>query len=144
LGVIVTDHHLPGRQLPAADAIVNPNQPGCPFPTKNLAGVGVIFFLLTALRGRLRARGWFAERGIPEPNIAPWLDRVALGTAVEVVPLYRAPRVVGSEGATLMRAGVCRLGVLALLEVAWRERERLVAADLCFSLGQCLNAAGRH
>ncbi|MFA5549503.1 MAG: single-stranded-DNA-specific exonuclease RecJ [Porticoccaceae bacterium] len=143
LGVIVTDHHLPGRQLPAADAIVNPNQPGCPFPTKNLAGVGVIFFLLTALRGRLRARGWFAERGIPEPNMATWLDLVALGTVADVVPLDRVNRVLVHQGLKRMRAGVCRPGILALLEVAGRERERLVAADLGFTLGPRLNAAGR-
>lgn len=143
LRVIVTDHHLPGSQLPAADAIVNPNQPGCPFPTKNLAGVGVVFFLLTALRSRLRARGWFAERGIAEPNMATWLDLVALGTVADVVPLDRVNRILVHQGLMRMRAGFCRPGILALLEVAGRDRDRLVASDLGFSLGPRLNAAGR-
>ncbi|MFA5493178.1 MAG: single-stranded-DNA-specific exonuclease RecJ [Porticoccaceae bacterium] len=143
LKVIVTDHHLPGSRLPAADAIVNPNQPGCPFPSKNLAGVGVIFFLLTALRTRLRHKGWFAERGIAEPNMATWLDLVALGTVADVVPLDRINRVLVHQGLQRMRAGVCRPGILALLEVAGRERARLVAADLGFAVGPRLNAAGR-
>jgi len=143
LQVIVTDHHLPGSQLPAADAIVNPNQPGCSFPTRNLAGVGVIFFLLAAFRARLRQRGWFAEQGIAEPNMATWLDLVALGTVADVVPLDRVNRVLVHQGLQRMRAGVCRPGILALLEVAGRDRARLVASDLGFALGPRLNAAGR-
>lgn len=143
LKVIITDHHLPGSQLPAADAIVNPNQPGCAFPSKNLAGVGVIFLLLTALRTRLREQGWFVERGIGEPNMATWLDLVALGTVADVVPLDRINRVLVHQGLQRMRAGVCRPGILALLEVAGRERSRLVAADLGFAVGPRLNAAGR-
>ncbi|MCK9563677.1 MAG: single-stranded-DNA-specific exonuclease RecJ [Bacteroidales bacterium] len=143
LRVIVTDHHLPGSQLPAADAIVNPNQPGCGFPTRNLAGVGVIFFLLTALRTRLRESGWFSEQGIAEPNMATWLDLVALGTVADVVPLDRVNRVLVHQGLQRMRAGVCRPGILALLEVAGRDRARLVASDLGFAVGPRLNAAGR-
>lgn len=143
LKVIVTDHHLPGSQLPAADAIVNPNQPGCTFPSKNLAGVGVIFFLLTALRSHLRERGWFAATGRAEPNMATWLDLVALGTVADVVPLDRINRVLVHQGLQRLRAGVCRPGIQALLDLAGRDRTRLVAADLGFAVGPRLNAAGR-
>lgn len=143
LRVIVTDHHLPGSQLPEADAIVNPNQPGCTFPTRNLAGVGVIFFLLTALRARLRHSGWFAEQGIAEPNMANFLDLVALGTVADVVPLDRVNRVLVHQGLQRIRAGVCRPGILALIELAGRDNARLVASDLGFAVGPRLNAAGR-
>lgn len=143
LKVIVTDHHLPGSQLPAADAIVNPNQPGCTFPSKNLAGVGVIFFLLTALRSHLRECGWFAATGRAEPNMATWLDLVALGTVADVVPLDRINRVLVHQGLQRLRAGVCRPGIQALLDLAGRDRTRLVAADLGFAVGPRLNAAGR-
>ncbi|MAT51377.1 MAG: single-stranded-DNA-specific exonuclease RecJ [Porticoccaceae bacterium] len=141
--VLVTDHHLPGAVLPDADAIVNPNQPGCRFPSKNLAGVGVVFFLLTALRARLRESGWFGSQGITEPNMANWLDLVALGTVADVVPLDRVNRVLVYQGIQRIRAGVCRPGMLALLDIAGRDHRRLVASDLGFAVGPRLNAAGR-
>jgi single-stranded-DNA-specific exonuclease len=143
IAVLVTDHHLPGSTLPPAEAMVNPNQPGCEFPSKNLAGVGVIFYVLNALRRELSSIGWFAEAGIPEPNMAQYLDLVALGTVADVVPLDHNNRILVEQGLQRMRAGVARPGILALLEVASRRRERLVAADLGFALGPRLNAAGR-
>lgn len=143
IAVIVTDHHLPGAQLPSAEAIVNPNQPGCPFPSKNLAGVGVIFYVMNALRAALRDMGWFAESGIKEPNMATFLDLVALGTVADVVPLDYNNRILVAQGLARMRAGVARPGILAMLEVAGRKAERLVSADLGFALGPRLNAAGR-
>ena len=143
IAVIVTDHHLPGAQLPAADAIVNPNQPGCPFPSKNLAGVGVIFYVMNALRGALRDMGWFAESGIAEPNMASYLDLVALGTVADVVPLDYNNRILVHQGLARMRAGAARPGIMALLEVAGRQPQRLVASDLGFAVGPRLNAAGR-
>ena len=141
--VLVTDHHLPGRVLPAADAIVNPNQPECRFPHKALAGVGVMFYLLAALRGRLKAEDWFARQGIAEPAMADWLDLVALGTVADVVPLDRLNRTLVHQGLRRIRAGRCRPGVLALLEVAGRDHRHVVAADLGFAAGPRLNAAGR-
>ena len=143
IAVIVTDHHLPGSELPDADAIVNPNQPGCPFPSKNLAGVGVIFYVMNALRAELRQLGWFAESGIPEPNMASFLDLVALGTVADVVPLDHNNRILVAQGLQRMRAGVARPGILALLEVAGRTPHKLVAGDLGFIVGPRLNAAGR-
>lgn len=143
IAVIVTDHHLPGSELPDADAIVNPNQPGCPFPSKNLAGVGVIFYVMSALRTELRQLGWFAESGIPEPNMASFLDLVALGTVADVVPLDHNNRILVAQGLQRMRAGAARPGILALLEVAGRTPEKLVASDLGFIIGPRLNAAGR-
>jgi single-stranded-DNA-specific exonuclease len=141
--VVVTDHHLPGSELPAADAIVNPNLPGDDFPSKNLAGVGVIFYVMLALRGRLREGGWFAERGLTEPNMADLLDLVALGTVADVVPLDHNNRIFVEQGLRRIRAGRCCPGILALLEEAGREPLRLVAADLGFAVGPRLNAAGR-
>jgi len=141
--VLVTDHHLPGAQLPAADAIVNPHQPGCTFGSKNLAGVGVVFYLLSALRGRLREQSWFAESGLAEPNMADWLDLVALGTVADVVPLDKTNRVLVNEGLRRIRAGRARPGILALLELANKDRQWLVATDLGFTVGPRLNAAGR-
>ncbi|MCK9506316.1 MAG: single-stranded-DNA-specific exonuclease RecJ [Porticoccaceae bacterium] len=141
--VLVTDHHLPGLTLPAADAIVNPNQPDCPFPGKNLAGVGVAFYLLSALRARLRQHGWFQNSGISEPNMASWLDLVALGTVADVVPLDQVNRVLVHQGLQRVRAGLCRPGIQALLELAGREQCRIVAADFGFAVGPRLNAAGR-
>ena len=143
IAVIVTDHHLPGAELPEADAIVNPNQPGCPFPSKNLAGVGVIFYVMNALRGALREMGWFAESGIAEPNMASFLDLVALGTVADVVPLDYNNRILVHQGLARMRAGAARPGIMALLEVAGRQSQRLVASDLGFAVGPRLNAAGR-
>ncbi len=139
--VIVTDHHLPGDALPAALAIVNPNQAGCDFPDKSLAGVGVMFYVLLALRSLLRERGQFADgRG---PNLAALLDLVALGTVADVVPLSHANRVLVEQGLRRIRAGRCRPGITALLKVAGREPARLVATDLGFAVGPRLNAAGR-
>ncbi len=141
--VLVTDHHLPAAQLPAADAIVNPNQPGDVFPAKTLAGVGVIFYVMLALRSRLRQDGWFARSGIDEPNLAQLLDLVALGTVADVVPLDQVNRILVAQGLARMRAGNISPGLQALFEVAGRQAHRLVAADLGFTLGPRLNAAGR-
>lgn len=141
--VIVTDHHLPGSVLPKADAIVNPNQPHCDFPGKNLAGVGVAFYLLTALRSRLRQSGWFNDAGLDEPSMASWLDLVALGTVADVVPLDKINRILVYQGLQRVRAGKCRPGILALLELAGRDHSRAIAADFGFAVGPRLNAAGR-
>ena len=141
--VLVTDHHLPGRELPQADAIVNPNQPGDSFPSKNLAGVGVAFYLLMALRGRLRDSGWFEHGERKEPNLADYLDLVALGTVADLVPLDHNNRVLVQQGLQRIRAGRCRPGIQAMLEVAGRKASRLVAADFGFAVGPRLNAAGR-
>ena len=141
--VIVTDHHLPGAELPAAAAIVNPNQPGCQFVSKNLAGVGVAFYLLSALRGELRDSNWFADNGIAEPSMASWLDLVALGTVADVVPLDQINRALVHQGLLRIRAGHCRPGIKALLTIAGKNSQRLVATDLGFAVGPRLNAAGR-
>ncbi|WPP45888.1 single-stranded-DNA-specific exonuclease RecJ [Pseudomonas sp. AN-1] len=143
LAVLVTDHHLPGHELPAADAIVNPNQPGCSFPSKALAGVGVIFYVLLALRARLRELDWFARRGIAEPNLAELLDLVALGSVADVVPLDANNRILVHQGLARIRAGRARPGLRALLEVAGRDHRRITSTDLGFILGPRLNAAGR-
>lgn len=143
INVLVTDHHLPGTSLPMADAIVNPNQPGDQFPCKALAGVGVMFYLLMALRAKLRELNWFAEQQVPEPNLAQWLDIVALGTVADVVPLEHANRILVSQGIARMRAGQLSPGIKALLDVAGRNNERLVASDLGFTVGPRINAAGR-
>jgi single-stranded-DNA-specific exonuclease len=143
IAVIVTDHHLPGAYLPNADAIVNPNQPGCEFPSKNLAGVGVIFYVMNALRAELRQMGWFEESGISEPNMASFLDLVALGTVADVVPLDYNNRILVAQGLQRIRAGVCRPGIKAMLEVSGKQANKLVASDFGFALGPRLNAAGR-
>ncbi|MCX7110487.1 MAG: single-stranded-DNA-specific exonuclease RecJ [Proteobacteria bacterium] len=141
--VLVTDHHLPGAELPEADAIVNPNLPGDEFPSKALAGVGVMFYVLMALRIRLRESGWFAQKGIPEPNLAQWLDLVALGTVADVVALDRVNRILVHQGLQRIRLGQSRPGIVALLEVAGRKPAAVQAADLGFFAGPRLNAAGR-
>lgn len=141
--VVVTDHHLPGAELPAADAIVNPNQPGDAFPTKSLAGVGVIFYVMLALRSRLRQEGWFERSGCAEPNLGQLLDLVALGTVADVVPLDQVNRTLVAQGLARLRAGHASPGLQALLDVSNRQPGRLVAADLGFALGPRLNAAGR-
>ncbi|WOX06194.1 single-stranded-DNA-specific exonuclease RecJ [Microbulbifer pacificus] len=143
LKVIVTDHHLPGSELPDADAIVNPNQPGCDFPSKNLAGVGVIFYLLSRLKTALQASGWFEESGIAAPNMAEYLDLVALGTVADLVPLDHNNRVLVHQGIARIRAGRCRVGIQALMDVAGRDRSRLSTTDIGFILGPRINAAGR-
>jgi single-stranded-DNA-specific exonuclease len=141
--VLITDHHLPGKQLPAAAAIVNPNNVGDGFPSKNLAGVGVAFYVMLALRAHLREKGWFENQAIPEPNIAQYLDLVALGTVADVVPLDRNNRILVQQGVRRMRAGHCSPGIQALLEVGGRSLSRLVSTDLGFTIGPRLNAAGR-
>ena len=141
--VIVTDHHLPGSELPDVAAIINPNQPGCLFPSKNLAGVGVAFYLLSALRAELRKQNWFEAQGVNEPNMAAWLDLVALGTVADVVPLDQVNRALVYQGLQRICAGQARPGIHALLRIAGRNPSRLVAADLGFAVGPRLNAAGR-
>ena len=141
--VIVTDHHLPGAELPAADAIVNPNVAGCGFPSKALAGVGVVWYVMIQVRARLTALGHFAKRGLGRPNLAHWLDLVALGTVADVVPLDRNNRILVYNGLRRMRAGKARPGLRALMEVAGRPAPALSAADLGFALAPRLNAAGR-
>lgn len=141
--VLVTDHHLPGETLPAAEAIVNPNLRDCTFPSKSLAGVGVAFYLMLALRAHLRDQGWFAARGLVEPNLAELLDLVALGTVADVVPLDANNRILTWQGLSRIRAGKCRPGIKALLEIANRDAQKLAASDLGFALGPRLNAAGR-
>jgi single-stranded-DNA-specific exonuclease len=143
LTVLITDHHLPGAHLPAADALVNPNLAGDPFPSKALAGVGVIFYVMLALRTRLRDSGWFGRRGCPEPNLAELLDLVALGTVADVVPLDPNNRRLVAQGLARIRAGRCQPGITALLSVAGRDPRRVVASDLGFAVGPRLNAAGR-
>jgi single-stranded-DNA-specific exonuclease len=140
---LVTDHHLPGKELPAAQVIVNPNQAACGFPSKNLAGVGVIFYVMLALRVELRRRDWFVTRGNKEPNLAEYLDLVALGTVADVVPLDVNNRILVSQGLARIRAGRARLGIVALLQAASRNYRTVVASDLGFSVGPRLNAAGR-
>jgi single-stranded-DNA-specific exonuclease len=141
LRVLVTDHHLPGDQLPDAQAIVNPNQPGCPFPGKHLAGVGVMFYVLLALRARLRQHGAFTSK--PEPRFGDLLDLVALGTIADVVKLDRNNRILVEHGLRRIRAGRACPGINALLQVARKSPARLSSLDLGFSIGPRLNAAGR-
>lgn len=141
--VLVTDHHLPGTQLPAAAVIVNPNLAGDGFPSKALAGVGVVFYLLLALRRYLREDGWFRQRDMPEPDLSCLLDLVALGTVADMVPLDANNRVLVQAGLRRMRAGQLQPGVKALAEVAGRRLEQLSTADLGYVLGPRLNAAGR-
>jgi len=139
--VLVTDHHLPGEELPSAACIVNPNQAGDDFPSKNLAGVGVMFYVLLALRATLRERGWFAQRA--EPNLADQLDLVALGTIADVVRLDANNRILVAQGLRRIRSGRARPGIQALYEVAGRDPRKATANDLGFVLGPRLNAAGR-
>jgi single-stranded-DNA-specific exonuclease len=141
--VLITDHHLPGAVLPDAAAILNPNQPDCEFPSKHLAGVGVVFYLLSRLRTRLKEQGWFAEKNISEPVMADYLDLVALGTVADVVPLDANNRVLVHQGLARIRAGKCRPGITALLAIAGKGPAQLVATDLGFQVAPRLNAAGR-
>lgn len=159
--VLITDHHLPGAALPAAEAIVNPNQPGDGFPSKVLAGVGVAFYVMLALRAYLREQGWFAERtearaagqgspdgglgeqSIAEPNLAQFLDLVALGTVADVVPLDHNNRILVAQGLARLNAGQGCAGIRALLAVSGRTPGRLTASDLGFCVAPRLNAAGR-
>jgi single-stranded-DNA-specific exonuclease len=141
--VLVTDHHLPGDVLPLADAIVNPNLADDKFPSGCLAGVGVIFYVLMALRGRLRERNWFQTHRITEPNLAQLLDLVALGTIADVVELDQVNRTLVHQGILRIRSGHCHSGIRALLEVAGKSLPSMVASDFGFALGPRLNAAGR-
>ena len=138
--VVVTDHHLAGKILPDADAIVNPNQPGCPFLSKNAAGVGVMFYVLAALRKYLRENDRLPD---PQPNLGSLLDLVALGTVADVVPLDHNNRIFVEQGLRRIRQGEARPGILALLEVAGRDHTEISSTDLGFVVGPRLNAAGR-
>jgi single-stranded-DNA-specific exonuclease len=141
--VVITDHHLAGDTLPPADAIVNPNQPNDPFPSKNIAGVGVIFYVMLALRRYLTEQKWFEKENIPEPNMSKLLDLVALGTVADVVALDHNNRILVHQGLRRIRAGHCVPGISVLLEIANRNQARLVATDLGFAVAPRLNAAGR-
>ena len=143
ISVIITDHHIAPNILPAAHAILNPNQPGCEFPSKCIAGVGVIFYLMLALRSRLRSLDWFLKLGLNEPNLADQLDLVAIGTIADVVPLDRNNRILVDEGLRRIRNGKTRQGIDALITVSNREGGRLKASDVGFGLAPRLNAAGR-
>ena len=141
--VLITDHHLPGKTLPQADAIVNPNQPGDSFPSKSLAGVGVIFYVMTALRARFRDEGWFEENGIKEPMLSTWLDLVALGTVADMVSLDYNNRILVANGLARIQNGQCQPGILAILQLANRNPRQLSASDLGYVLAPRINAAGR-
>ena len=142
LPVLITDHHLPGAEPPDAAAHVNPNQPGCPFPSKHLAGVGVLFYLLIATRAELRRRSWF-QGSRRDPNLADLLDLVALGTVADVVTLDANNRILVEQGLRRIRAGHCRPGLRALLDIAGAQLPRISARDLAFLAAPRLNAAGR-
>ena len=141
--VVITDHHLPAATLPPADAIVNPNQPGDPFPSKNLAGVGVIFYVMLALRRHLVNQGWFEKKHLPEPNMSRLLDLVALGTVADLVQLDGNNRILVHQGLRRIRAGQCVPGIVGLLELSDRDFTRALASDLGFAVAARLNAAGR-
>lgn len=143
IDVLVTDHHLPGSELPKANVIVNPNQPGCEFPSKALAGVGVMFYVLIELRAFLREKGWFKQHAAKEPNFAELLDLVALGTVADVVPLDRNNRILVEQGLRRIRAAQCCAGIKALLQIAKVDITRTVSSDLGFYVGPRINAAGR-
>jgi len=141
--VLVTDHHLPGEQLPNADAIVNPNLPDDEFPSRALAGVGVMFYVLLAMRSRMREQGWFLTRNIAEPNLGQLLDLVALGTVADVVALDHVNRILVHQGLLRIRSGKSHAGIKALVEVSGRNIHSLSSSDLGFAIGPRLNAAGR-
>ena len=140
--VVVTDHHLAGNVLPAAAAIVNPNQPGCDFPEKSIAGVGVAFYLMLAVRAALRDKGWF-DGARQEPNMAKFLDLVALGTVADVVPLDTNNRVLVESGLQRIRRNKACVGINALLTIAGKSIEQCSSQDFGFVIGPRLNAAGR-
>lgn len=143
ISVIITDHHLPGEVTPEADCIINPNQHGCEFPSKHLAGVGVIFYGLLSLRKVLRERGVFEASGQQEPNLSVLLDLVALGTVADLVKLDVNNRILVEQGLRRIRAGQCSIGLLALMEVSGRQYTNANAQDMGFYIGPRLNAAGR-
>jgi single-stranded-DNA-specific exonuclease len=141
--VLITDHHLPGEILPKADAIINPNQHGDKFPSKSMAGVGVCFYLLLALRQYLRTQNWFEQQQIEEPKLNSLLDLVALGTVADVVPLDKLNRTLVMLGLARIRAGRACAGINALIEVSGRDQRTLASQDMGFSIAPRLNAAGR-
>jgi single-stranded-DNA-specific exonuclease len=141
IGTLITDHHLPGAELPQADCIVNPNQPGCDFPSKALAGVGVMFYAMLALRAELRKRNHFNEK--QEPNLGALTDLVALGTVADVVPLDANNRILVAQGLKRLREGRAQPGIAALLRAAGRQLREASSFDLGFVAGPRLNAAGR-
>jgi len=143
IDVLVTDHHLPGRELPDANVIINPNQNGDTFPSKHLAGVGVVFYVLSALRALLRENDWFNEKQISEPNLAQFLDIVAVGTVADVAKLDYNNRILVDQGLRRIRAEKCCAGIRALLTVAGKKLLRVSSTDLGFVVGPRLNAAGR-
>lgn len=141
--VIITDHHLAADELPDADAIINPNQPDCLFPSKAAAGVAVIFYVMSALRAKLREQQYFTQRRFIEPNLAHYLDLVAVGSVADLVPLDHNNRILVKNGLDRIRAGQCRRGITALIEVARKNAAQLSTSDLGFAIGPRLNAAGR-
>ena len=143
LTVIITDHHLCSEQLPAADAIINPNLPNSSFPSKHLAGVGVAFYFMLALRAKLRKENWFASNKLAEYNITNLLDLVALGTIADVVKLDRNNRILVHQGISRIRAGHCCEGIKALLDISRRDPLTLTSTDLAYYIAPRLNAAGR-
>ncbi len=143
IDVLITDHHLPADTIPNACALVNPNQMGCDFPSKSIAGVGVIFYVMLALRRHLVNQNWFKEQDIPEPNMASYLDLVALGTVADVVGLDQNNRIMVNQGMLRIRQGLCREGINALIDIAGRQRATLRESDLGFAIAPRLNAAGR-
>ena len=143
IDVLITDHHLPGSELPAANVIVNPNQPGDQFPSKCIAGVGVMFYVLLAVRAGLRDGQWFARQGLQTPHLASLLDLVALGTVADVVQLDFNNRILVEQGLKRIRARRCCPGIVAMTRVAGRESEKISSTDLGFVPGPRLNAAGR-
>ena len=145
IATLITDHHLPGATLPAAACIVNPNQPGCEFPSKSLAGVGVMFYVMLALRAELRKRGTFKAPAYPrgEPNLSALTDLVALGTVADVVPLDANNRILVSHGLRLLHSGRGKAGLVALMQIAGRAPREATAFDFGFVMGPRLNAAGR-
>lgn len=143
IDVVITDHHLPAETLPKACAIVNPNQHGDVFNSKSIAGVGVIFYVMLALRRALSNSAWFASEGIAEPNMASFLDLVALGTVADVVGLDQNNRIMVRQGLARIRQGLCRPGIRALIDIAGRKAPLLKESDLGFAVAPRLNAAGR-
>lgn len=139
--VVVTDHHLPGNEMPDADAIVNPNQPGCNFPSKAACGCTVVFYVMAALKSELTKVGWFDTR--PSPNMADYLDLVALATIADVVPLDHNNRIIVHQGLARIRRGKCQPGIQAILDIANKKAHRMTGTDLGFAVAPRLNAAGR-
>ncbi|QIQ20411.1 single-stranded-DNA-specific exonuclease RecJ [Zophobihabitans entericus] len=143
LKVIITDHHLPALTLPDADAIINPNLSNCTFPSKNLAGVGIAFYFMLALRAHLRQMDWFSKNQLAETNLANLLDLVALGTVADVVVLDNNNRILVHQGLSRIRSGYCCAGIKAMLDIAKKDQSKLTTTDLSFTLAPRLNAAGR-